>query len=316
MSRIEATGSYLPEKVVSNDYFTSLNPLFASIDEYFTGFDQRRHSSDKESGLFMAAEAAKNALSKSQYKPEDIDMILGLIQPSQHLYADDLNLVQYQIGAINASVAPVNTGCSSFLSCLNVADSLLKTGKKKCILIVTATDWVSNSINTEEPNYSFAGDGAGCVIVDNESNSLIDVNETNKSTNDIFNAMVMKNPQFTGKKEFFVVTTPEGVSTKKDLILFPITVAKALLDRNSDITIDKMITHQSGIKMIEMWAKKLGIDKSKARHTLNLYANMVSANVPVTLNHWIEQGDIQRGETLLFFTPSAGGHYIAMLWQY
>jgi 3-oxoacyl-[acyl-carrier-protein] synthase III len=68
--------------------------------------------------------------------------------------------------------------------------------------------------------------------------------------------------------------------------------------------------------MMHLWASKLNISTDKIRHTLELYANMISANIPVSLNHWVRKGDITRGDVILFFAPSAGGYYIAMLWRY
>lgn len=316
MSRIESTGSYLPKSIINNQYFIDGSVMFESIGEYFTGFQERRHASKEESGVFMAARAAEKALAKSQYQAKDIDLIIGIILPSSHIYGDDLNLIQNEIGAWSASVLPINSGCSSFLSSLNIADSLIKSGKKKKILLVVSANWVNNMLDTKEPNFAFAGDGAAAVILDDEYDSFIDMNEINNTTPGIFNSMVLKNPLFTGKKEFFDITAPDGVSVMKDLILFPISVAKELLNRNPEICVDKLLLHQSGIKMMHIWANKLKLSISKIRHTLDLYANMTTANIPISLDFWIGRKDIKRGDTILFFSPSAGGHYIAILWRY
>ncbi len=316
MSRIEATGSYLPKTVVPNDYFAKGTSLFESINEFFTGFKERRHASPEESGLEMAVYAAQDALEKSQYTAGDIDLIIGIIQPSEHVYGDDLNLIQHRIGAWSASVLPINTGCSSFLSAINLADSLIKTGKNKKILIVSSANWVNTGLDKTSEGYAFAGDGAGAIIVDAEGDSFIDINQANNTTPEVFESMVISNPIITGKKEFFRISPPESISATKDLIMFPVSIAKSLLDRNSDIKIDKFLTHQSGLKMMHMWAEKLQIPSEKIRHTLDTCANMIAANIPVSLNHWVSKGDIVRGDTILFFAPSAGGHHIAILWKY
>lgn len=316
MARIEATGRYMPEKIVTNDEFSDGPLLFESVQDFFDGFKERRHAKPGQTSLSMAVEAAKDAMDSSQYKPEDLDLIIGVLLPNEHLYGEDLNLLQYEIGAKNASVLPVNTTCSSFLSALNVADSHIAAGKKKCVLIVIVTNWINTGLNIEKPNYSFAGDGAAAVVVDNLEDSLIDVFECNNSTPAVFSSMMMKNPLITGKKEYFTITEPDGISTAKDLVLAPIKIGNKLLKRNPEVVVDKVIMHQAGVKMMHLWADKLGISADKIRHTLELYANMTASNIPVTLDHWIRNGDIQRGETILFFSPAAGGHYIAMLWRY
>ncbi|WIO73319.1 3-oxoacyl-[acyl-carrier-protein] synthase III C-terminal domain-containing protein [Porticoccaceae bacterium LTM1] len=316
MARIEATGSYLPEKVVSNDAFDKDSAIFESIAEFLDGYEQRRHAAPGESGLSMAVAAAKNAFESSQYTPDDIDGIIGVVVPNEYLYGEDLNLLQHEIGAVNASVLPINTTCSTFLSALNLADSLIASGKKSRILIVVAVNWVNNILDVSKPNYGFAGDGAAAVIVDDKSQSLIDVCEVNNSIPPVFTSMVMKNPVLSGQKEYFQISEPEGVSTAKDLILGPIKVGKKLLARNPDIRIDKVFMHQSGEKMMSMWMDKLGLPMSIVRHTLPLYANMTMANIPVSLDYWVKRRELKRGETVLFFSPAAGGHYISMLWKY
>lgn len=315
MSRIESTGRYMPDNIVNNNFFTG-ESLFGPIDEFLTGYNERRHSLEADTGLVMASKAAKNALSKSSHSAEDIDLIIGCIVPNHNLYGEDLNLIQYEIGAKNASIMPINTTCSTFISALNVADSHISSGKKQCVLIIASVEWTKYGFDTEEPGYLFAGDGAAAVIVDNKSDSLIDVYEFNNSKPAVFQSMTMKNPVITGKKEYFKIIEPEGISTAKDLVMAPIGVAKTLLDRNPDIQVDKILMHQSGLKMMHMWVEKLGISFDKVCHTLDLFANMSLSSIPVSLDYWEENKVICRGDTLLLFAPATGGHYISMLWKY
>lgn len=316
MSRIEATGCYLPEKIVTNDDFSDGPLLFESVQEFFVGYDERRHAASDETALSMAVNAAEDALAHSEYSAEDIDLIIGVTIPNVNLYGEDLNLLQYGIGAVNASVLPINTTCSTFISAINLADSHIAAGKKQCVLIVVATNWVNTILNTERANYGFAGDGAAAAILDGKAESLIDVYERNNSKPEVFESMVMKSPVFTEQKEYFVVSEPEGVSTKRDLVLAPIEVGRKLLARNPDVKIDKVIMHQAGLKMMHLWADKLEVPYEKVRHTLELFANMTVANVPISLDYWVKKGDIKRGDIILFFSPAAGGHYIAMLWRF
>ncbi len=316
MARIEATGRYMPRKVVGNEYFNDNTEMFESLSEFISGYEERRHAAPNDSALSMAVAAAKDALSSSKYGAQDIDLITGWMFPSAHLYGDDLNLVQHEIGARDASVLPINTTCSSFLSALNLADSLIATGKKKVILIIIAVNWTNYGLDNSKRNFAFAGDGAGAVIVDGERNSLIDINERNNSTPAVFESMKMVNPVVSKRQEFFTITEPENISTAKDLIIFPLTVAQELLMENPDVHVDKVFIHQAGLKMMHLWLDKLNIARDKVRHTFPLYANMTAANIPVSLDYWAKKGDLKREENILFFAPAAGGHYIAILWKY
>ena len=316
MSRIESTGSYVPKKIVSNDAFNNDSVLFESINEYMDGFKERRHAEKDQSSISMALKAAENALASSQYAAEDIDLIVGVVSPSEYLYGDDINRVQHALGAKNASVLPVSTTCSTFLSSLNTADSYIRSGKKKVVLVLIGVNWVNHLFDTEAKNYGLAGDGSAAVILDDQGDSLIDVCEVNNSSPQVFQSMAMKNPVFTGKKEVFQITEPDGVSTAKDLILGPIKVVEKLLQRNPDVVVDKVVMHQSGLKMMGIWMDKIGLSVSIVKHTLPLYANMTAANIPVSLDYWVRKKGIVRGDTILFFAPAAGGHYIAILWKY
>ncbi|MBL4709564.1 MAG: hypothetical protein JKY48_14110 [Flavobacteriales bacterium] len=316
MARIEATGRYMPKKLVSNKYFNEDSEMFESLSEFFNGYEERRHADSTESNLSMAITAAKDALSSSKHCAKDIDLVTGWMLPSTHLLGDDLNLVPNAIGATAASVLPINTTCSSFLSALNLANSFIATGQKKVVLIIIAVNWTNYILDKSKRNFAFAGDGSAAVIVDGEGSSLIDINERNNSTPAVFESMKMVNPVVSGQQEFFTITQPKNISTAKDLVMFPLTVAQELLKKNPDIVVDKVFIHQAGLKMIHLWLDKLNIARDKVRHTLPLYANMTAANIPVSLDYWIKKGDIKRGETILFFSPAAGGHYIAILWKY
>ena len=68
--------------------------------------------------------------------------------------------------------------------------------------------------------------------------------------------------------------------------------------------------------MMNHWVSVLGLKEGILRHTFSQYGNMLSANVPTTLSHFIDSGEIKRGDTLLLFSPAAGAHYISILWRY
>lgn len=318
MARIEATGSYLPKKRILNDIFKipENQGLSSGIHDFFSGVVERRHSNASESGVSMGVKAAINALKSSNYSKEDIDMLVGIVIPNENLYGEDLNLIGCELGLKNASVLPINTTCSSFLSALNIANAYIEQGLKNCVMVLTSVNWVRHILREQDQIYSFAGDGAAAVILDSKGVGLIDVEEINNSDPKIFRTMCMKNPVFTGHKEYFEIQEVKGINQKKDLISSPIEVARNLLNRNPDVVVDKVFMHQAGIKMMHYWLSRLDISKEKLRHTLTKYANMTASNIPVSLDYWQKQGDLKRNDMFLMFSPATGGHYIAMLWQF
>lgn len=315
MARIASIGTYHPKKIVRNEAFSSRNPEQQRIEKYFTGMEERRYADlEEESGIIMGVRAAQEALKKANISPESIDLIIGCVVPNQYLCPEDLNLVANGAGCKNAVVYPLNSACSSFLSCLNVADAMIGSGKARHVMIVNSNHWVGPMADRESDSFAIAGDGAAATIVNDEGDDFIDIEEISCNDEDIFHSMKLKNPLFTGKKEVFKITQIESVNNER-LVTKPIEVAKKLLDRQGDVP-DHFIAHQAGVGMLNHWVDKLGLDGNKLLHTFPLYGNMMSTNIPVTINHYIGSGDIKRGDTLLLFSPAAGAHYISILWRY
>lgn len=314
MSRIVSTGSYLPKNVATNDYFGKPNDpqALASIEKYMTGMQERRHASPEETGIYMAHQAAKACIDKSGYSPSDVDLIVGNITPNEYLAPEDLNLVSEELGCKRAIVLPFNTACSSFLTGLKLANLFLKEPHINLVLVINSTNWV-NHIVDQTRDFSMFGDGAGCVLMDKAADSLKFMEEVSDTS--VFHTMQMKSPVFSGTPEYFTVREDPKIDMIREQVLKPIDVCKKLLEK-TNLTPDHFIAHQAGIGMLEYWMEKIGLEKKLLKHTFDKCANMMSANIPITLDHYIHTGEIKRGDLILFFSPAAGAHYISMLWEF
>ena len=315
MSRIVATGAYYPEKIVTNDFFPPVpsNVELPRIMKYMTGLCERRHAQPHETGINMVIRAAQRALEETDYHVEDVDLILGGIVPNENIISDDLFLVAGELGCKNATLRPLNTACSTFLTALQTADLYITSGQRKLALIVYGTNWV-NTVFDKSEDYSTPGDGAGAVLIESQGDSLLSSKE--KCDFRVFHTMNMKSPVFTQKAEYFRVTEDNHFDMTEEQVIKPIDVARELLNENQNITPDWFIAHQAGLGMLECWCERLQLSENKLLHTFDKFANMGSANIPVTLDHYVRSGKIQRGDKILFFAPAAGAHYISILWQY
>jgi len=315
MARISSIGTYHPAKIVDNDFFAAADPSQQRIEKYFTGMKERRHADPvKETGIIMGVKAAQDALNKGDIDPASIDLIIGCVIPNQYLAPDDLNLIANGAGCKNAIVYSVFSACSSFLSCVNVADAMIASGKAKRVMIVNSSQWANTIADHSSEAYAIAGDGAAATILDDEGDDFLDLEEMCCNDEDIFHSMLLKNPVFTGEKETFQITQVDSTDNEK-LVSKPIVVAKTLLDRQ-EVMPDHFVSHQAGIGMLNHWVNTLGLDEGKLLHTFPLYGNMITANIPTTLSHYIDSGEIKRGDTILLFSPAAGAHYISILWRY
>jgi 3-oxoacyl-(acyl-carrier-protein) synthase III len=314
MAKIISTGAYLPKNIVRNDFFNKPNnpEELASIEKYMTGMNERRHATPEETGCFMAYMAGKQCLERSGYDPKDIDLVIGNITPNENLMPEDLNIVTGQLECKSAVAIPLNTACSSFVTSLNIANSLLETGAKKMALIINSTNWV-NTIIDKSRDYSMFGDGAGAVLLGKEGKSFLLAEEMSDPA--VFHTMRMKSPVFSHSDEYFLIREDPKIDMIKEQVTKPIDVAKKLLQKTRHEP-DWFIGHQAGVGMLEYWLKQIGLNKKMLKHTFDKYANMMSANIPVTLDHWMQQGAFDRGDKILFFSPAAGAHYMSILWKF
>ncbi|MEE9411610.1 MAG: 3-oxoacyl-[acyl-carrier-protein] synthase III C-terminal domain-containing protein [Methylococcales bacterium] len=315
MSRIVATGAYYPEKIVTNDFFSAPPPEseLPPIAKFIAGMRERRHAQPHETGIFMAVEAARRAIDNSDFDFGDIDLILGNVVPNENLYPEDLFLIAGQLGCNNATLRPLNTACSTFLTALQTADLFIASQQRKLAMIVYSVNWV-NTIFDKSMDISTPGDGAAAVILDNTGDSLLSYKE--RCDFRVFHTMNMKSPVFTHQDEYFSVTEDPQFDMIEEQVIKPISVASELLAEHPDIEPDWFIAHQAGLPMLETWRRQLKLSKDKLLHTFDKFANMTATNIPVTLDHYVRSGKIKRGDKILFFAPSAGAHYISILWKY
>ncbi|HDK41637.1 MAG TPA: beta-ketoacyl-ACP synthase 3, partial [Nitrospirae bacterium] len=165
-SRITGTGSYAPKKVLTN---YDLEKMVDTTDEWITertGIKERRIASDSEAASDLAVQASKKALESAGIRPRKIDMIVTATVSGDMPVPSTASFVQSKLGARNAAAFDLNAACSGFLYGLAVADSFIKAGMFKTILLIGAevlsrfTDWEDRS------TCILFGDAAGAVIVE------------------------------------------------------------------------------------------------------------------------------------------------------
>ncbi len=137
-SRITGTGSYLPEKVLTNK---DLEKMVDTTDEWIferTGI-RERHIVEMESASDMAEHAARRALEMAGKKPEDVDLIIVGTSTPDLVFPSTACLLQSNLGIRNGGAAfDVQAACSGFVFALSVADKFIRTGTSKCALVVGA----------------------------------------------------------------------------------------------------------------------------------------------------------------------------------
>lgn len=287
---IIATGSAMPEQIRTND-----DPIFDWLREHeqsgqnlFYGYSQRRVLGPSESVTSLMVEAARAALVQGAVDPGEIDMLLGYGSIGEYVTPNTLAQVHAELGLPAATeVLPINNDMTNWGSAVVIADALMRIGRIKRALVVCGSNW-TQYVDYHTPQAISAGDGAGASVLAPVTSPsqwrLVDRQQLTASQD--YGAMFMAADPLPagGFGPTYMHLTPEGL---KDYVVFgeneAWTPVQTLLERNgltpSEVT---LICHQASMALISQWQTALpGIT---ILDTLETYANLVTATVPVNLD--------------------------------
>jgi 3-oxoacyl-[acyl-carrier-protein] synthase-3 len=318
-TKIKGTGIYLPKKVMTND---DLSKMVDTNDEWIytrTGIKERRICST-EGGEWpsdMALAAAKECLAEAKLEPNDIDMIIfASVTPDAKL-PNSACILQTKLGITNKCAAlDIAVACSGFVYGVNMADSMIKTGMMKNILVV-GSEMLSREVNWKDRSICILfGDGCGAAIVgrnedDDQSEVLSSVLGADGTGAEFFDqpvggAVQPIEPhhiqesthfmQMKGRDMFKVATRTLADNAK-------VVMEKAGISMDE---VDWLVPHQANIRIIETTGKLLGIPEEKVIVNIEKYGNTSAATVPIAFYEAIKEGKIKRGDLVLFDAFGAG----------
>ena len=320
-SRIVGTGSYLPEKVLTN---ADLEKMVETSDEWIvsrSGIRERHVAAEGETTCDLAFHAATRALEAAGMKGEDIELVvLGTTTPDI-IFPSTACLLQHRIGANGCPAFDVNAACSGFVYALSIADQFIKSGMVKNALVVGAETLTRMIDWTDRGTCVLFGDGAGAVVLKADAEAGIISTHMHADG---------------GKKE--LLYNPKGVSVGFDTSL-PNAGVKVLmagsdvfkyavkaLDSVVDETLkannldkhdlDWLIPHQANLRIIEATAKRLDMPMDRVIVTVDKHGNTSSGSVPLALDEAVRAGRVQRGQLVLLEAFGGGFTWGSALLRY
>lgn len=313
-SRIIATGSYVPERVLTN---FDLEKMVDTSDKWITertGIKERRIANEDQAASDLAYEASKVVIEEAGLGANDIDLIIVATVTGDMLFPSTACLLQDKLGAKRAAAFDINAGCSGFIYGLYVADGLIRAGMHKRVLVVGSeilskiTDW------EDRTTCVLFGDGAGAAIIEptEEDKGIISMYiNSDGSMWDLLNlpAGGSRNPtshdtvknrlhylKMRGNETFKV-----AVRKLEDLVVK--TVEENRLDPSQ---LSLLIPHQANLRIIQATADRLGIPIDKVLINLDKYGNTSAASIPIALDEAIRTGRIKVGDYVLLEAFGAG----------
>lgn len=319
-SRIVATGSALPERVLTN---ADLEKFVDTSDEWIrsrTGIRQRHIAADGETTGDLSTLAAQRALDAAGVKASEIDLIvLGTTTPDI-IFPSTACLVQHRLGANGCAAFDVNAACSGFVYALGVADKFIKTGSAKKALVIGAETLTRMIDWNERETCVLFGDGAGAVVLEGSSEPGIYATclHADGGHKELLYNPVGVSAGFTDEPNHGVRIRMSGrevfkVAVKTLDALVEETLKAAGMDAAQ---LDWLIPHQANLRIIEATAKRLNMSMEQVIVTVDQHANTSAGSVPLALDHAVRSGKVKRGQNLLLEAFGGGFTWASALLRY
>jgi 3-oxoacyl-[acyl-carrier-protein] synthase-3 len=320
-ARIAGTGSYLPEKVLTND---DLAKIVDTSDEWIaarTGIRERHIAAEGETTSDLAYHAATRALEAAGVNAADLDLIVVGTTTPDLIFPSTACLLQHRIGADGCPAFDVNAACSGFIFALSVADKFIRAGAAKTALVVGSETLTRMLDWSDRGTCVLFGDGAGAVVLKADTETGILSTHLHADG---------------GKKE--LLWNPVGVSvgfkpeehnagvrvlmTGNEVFKHAVKALDSVVEETLEANgldrhdIDWLIPHQANLRIIEATAKRLDMPMDRVVVTVDKHGNTSSGSVPLALDGAVRAGKVQRGQLVLLEAFGGGFTWGSALLRY
>jgi 3-oxoacyl-[acyl-carrier-protein] synthase-3 len=311
--RIAATGSYVPDQVVTNSDLAELGCDSAWIVAR-TGILERRRAADTQATSDLAWHAAMDCLSNANVAPQEVDLLICATITPDFITPSTACLLQSKLGCI-APAFDINAACAGFMVGLVTAAHFISAGTSRNALVI-GSDLMSRTIDkTDVRTYPLFGDGAGAALLQpcapESKNGLIRFCIGSEGTNE---PLCIPGG---GSRE---PLTPETIQSGKQFLQMDgrtvfkwavRVVEDSLTDvlESAQVTPDEIglvILHQANIRILDAAIDKLNIPRERMFVNLDRYGNTSAASVPLALDQANKEGLLRRGDLVLLCGFGAG----------
>ncbi len=320
-ARITGTGSYVPEKVLTN---LDIEKFLDTNDEWIrarTGISERHIAADGENTSDLATKAAERAMEMAGVSAEDLDLIVVGTITGDYPWPATACIVQGNLCAVNAAAFDVSAACSGFLYALSCAIDRIEAGRAKKALVIGA-EILSRIVNWEDRNTCILfGDAAGAVIVEaGEGDRGILSTHLHADGTQLellyqpgFGTKNLPSVEALKQKNYFLEM--QGNEVFKVAVRSMSEVAKIALEANnlSVEDIDLFIPHQANVRILNATAKKIGLKKEQVYINVNRFGNTSGATIPLALDEANRAGRLKEGDVVLLDAFGGGFTWAATL---
>ena len=323
-AKIISSGSYLPEKILTN---TDLEKMVDTTDAWITertGIKERRILKGKKGSSDLGAEAIKGLLDKTNTSAEEIDLIICATVTPDMLFPSTACLIADKIGAGNICAFDISAACSGFLYALTTASKFIESGSYKKVIVVGCDKMSSIVDYTDRTTCVLFGDGAGAVLLEPNTDGLGIMDYILKSDGSGGEFLKMKaggslhpaSHETVDAREHFVYQ--DGQPVFKKAVKSMADVSEEIMKKNnlSSDDIAWLVPHQANKRIIDATSRRMGVGDEKVMLNIERYGNTTAGTIPLCLWDWEDQ--LKKGDNLVLAAFGGGFTWgsIYLKWAY
>lgn len=311
---ITGVGGYVPDYILNNE---ELSRMVDTTDEWITtrvGIKERRILTEEGLGTsYLARKAAKQLIQKTVVDPDTIDALIVTTTTPDYKFPSTASIVLGKLGLKNAFAFDFSAACCGFLYTLDVAASMIQSGRYKKIIVIGADKMSSLVDYTDRATCVLFGDGAGAVLVEATEEENVGVqNSYLRTDGQGLPFLHMKAGGSVCPPSHFTVDHRLHYLYQEGRTVF----RYAVTDMSNDVMkimemnnlkaddVNWVIPHEANLRIIEAVTKRAGIPLDKVVVNIDHYGNTSAATIPLAL--WDAESQLKKGDNVIFTAFGAG----------
>jgi 3-oxoacyl-[acyl-carrier-protein] synthase-3 len=309
------TGHAYPVGILTN---ADLEKLVDTSDEWITtrtGIKQRRKASPGEYTSLFAVKAAREAIERARIDPLEIDLLLcATVTPDQLLPSTGC-LIQAELGADRAAAFDLAAACSGFLYGLTLADSMIRTGQARYVLVIGAELLTQYVDYTDRSTCVIFGDGAGAALLGPHEGGergmlAARIRSDGRYAEHLYapgggTRLGSSAETLAAGQHFYKM---KGNELFKVAVRSMTDISREVLEEAGERAenVDLFIPHQANQRITDAVASKLEVDESRIYSNIAMHGNTSSASIPIALDECVESGRVKEGDLVLMASFGGG----------
>jgi len=313
-SKVIGTGSYLPEKILTNHDLERMVDTSDSWIRSRTGIEQRYIAAENEMASDLALNACRKAMEAADVKADEVGLIIVATTTPDMIFPSTACILQNKLGVKDCPAFDLQAVCSGFIYALATADMFIRAGRCRTALVV-GTEIYSRILDwNDRSTCVLFGDGAGAVLI-TQSNQPGILSSHLHADGSYSNTLALRGSICSGKIQGNPFIVMDGNTVFKFAVkVMEEIVHEAVAENNLQVSdIGWLIPHQANIRIIQSTAKKLGIPMEKVVTTIDKHGNTSAASIPLALDTAARDGRIMPNQYVLLEGVGGGFTWGAVL---